>query len=91
MIKKLCDSSGKFGFLPVVPHGCFIKVPSDEPVGLLTAEGQTTVYPAGGLIKPFALLLLGIPTLYLPGFIPSDLSSRGGKQASEPDFNRTRI
>ena len=82
---------GKFGFLPVVPHSCFIKVPSDEPVGLLTAEGQTTVYPAGGLIKPFALLLLDIPTLYLPRFIPSDLSSRGGKQASEPDFNRTRI
>lgn len=74
-----------------MPHGCFIKVPSDEPVGLLTAEGQTTVYPAGGLIKPFALLLLEIPTLYLPRFIPSDLSSRGGKQASEPDFNRTRI
>ena len=60
------DSSGKFGFLPVVPHGCFIKVPSDEPVDLLTAEGQTTVYPAGGLIKPFALLVLEIPTLYLP-------------------------
>ena len=48
-----------------MPHGCFIKVPSDEPVDLLTAEGQTTVYPAGGISKPFALLLLEIPTLYL--------------------------
>ena len=53
-----------------MPHGCFIKVHSDEPVGLLTAEGQTTVYPAGGISKPFALLVLDIPTLYLLSFMP---------------------